>query len=119
MRWMKPKDDVLTWNAGCRQLLCYRPIGAVVLNPDFSTDNVKVDDWAMDTIVSSPAHVNDFVMVSCRIDDRFGVDVTIRGLTGRVLFDQVAHDRAVLVYSIHVMILSCYRRIARVTRELG
>lgn len=104
---VEAQDDIFARDARCGQLLGHRSIGAIVLNPDFSSNNVNVDDGAMDAAMTVPADVQDLEVISPGVYHCFGVDLAVRRLVLRVFFDDAADNLTVSLYSIHVVILSC------------
>ena len=60
---MKCKNDIIFWDAHTDQLRSNIIFRAVMLNPDLSLFNVKVQGASVNTPVSGPAHGENLIMI--------------------------------------------------------
>src|SRR5262249_11089740 len=105
---MPGQNDVLLRDARCDQFVGHGAVRPVVLNPHLVTDDVDVDDRAVNALDPVPAEVQEFEMVALRIHDQFGIDLAICRPVASVFREDLTNDLAVTGQPIHCTILPCF-----------
>jgi hypothetical protein len=106
VRRSKTENDILSRHTRLHKLDRYAGGRAIVLNPDFSVDDVDVNYHAMHATAPLPTYTNEFIVVVLIVKNQFRPDIPHGGLIVRVDVQQLADDLSIFGYPIHCTTLS-------------
>jgi len=72
-----------------------------MLNPDFVSNDIDVDDRPMHATLSIPADMQQLEVVLGGVNDSLRLNVAMGWLVAGIVEDKLTHDGAIVVYGIH------------------
>jgi hypothetical protein len=78
LRHVKCQHNLVLWYPLLHQRFGNTFLGTITLNPDFSGDNLYMDEAAMYAPARVPAHIQEYILVRGAIQDQPAFDLPIR-----------------------------------------